>query len=96
MNLTISSKLTRYLFLKIWPEFYEPVKSGVKPFDLRLNDRNYKPGDVVQFEEYCPKMKCYTDRRFMKKVTYVLENWPGLEENFCILGLRDIDRGGGV
>ena len=33
--------------LKIWPEFFDAVASGAKPFDLRKNDRNYHVGDTL-------------------------------------------------
>lgn len=34
--------------LKILPEFYQAVALGVKTFEIRKNDRNYKVGDTLE------------------------------------------------
>ena len=31
--------------LKTEPRFYEPAKQGLKPFEVRKNDRDFKIGD---------------------------------------------------
>jgi len=56
---------------KIWPEYFEAVKSGKKTFELRLNDFEVKEGDILALEEWDPKTKNYTGRKIEKKVTYV-------------------------
>lgn len=33
--------------LKIWPEHYNNVKSGTKTFEIRVNDRGFQKGDLV-------------------------------------------------
>lgn len=38
--------------LKISPEYYMDVVSGVKPFEIRKNDRDFKVGDCVKLNEY--------------------------------------------
>lgn len=40
--------------LKTWPKYYEQVVSGLKPFELRKNDRNYQPGDYLILREWEP------------------------------------------
>jgi hypothetical protein len=40
--------------LKTWPEFFEEVRNGNKPFEYRLNDRDYKVGDVLHLREWVP------------------------------------------
>lgn len=40
--------------LKSWPQFYKDVEKGYKTVEVRCNDRNYQPGDVVIFKEYVP------------------------------------------
>ena len=57
---------------KIWPEYFELVKSGKKKFELRINDFNVKEGDTLLLEEWDPKTKEYTGRRIKKKVGYIL------------------------
>ena len=37
--------------IKITPEFFYPVSSGEKPFEVRKKDRDYKVGDTLRFRE---------------------------------------------
>jgi len=57
---------------KIWPKFYELAKSGKKNFELRVADFKIKEGDILILEEYDPKTKKYTGRKFKKMVKYIL------------------------
>lgn len=41
-------------YLKTWPEYFKAIKSGEKKAELRLNDRDFKVGDTLILEEYCP------------------------------------------
>lgn len=56
---------------KILPKYFEPVASGKKKFELRLNDFDVSEGDVILLEEWDPETKEYTGRKVEKKVTYV-------------------------
>ena len=38
--------------LKTKPEYFQAVINGKKPFEIRLNDRDFKQGDRVILEEY--------------------------------------------
>jgi hypothetical protein len=66
---------------KIWPEFFEKVKSGEKSFEVRLADASYNPGDILVLREWDPKTMGYTGRTLQKKIGYVLRTkdlmfWP--------------------
>lgn len=41
--------------LKIKPQYYEDIKIGLKPFEIRKNDRDFKLGDILILNdpEYC-------------------------------------------
>jgi len=56
---------------KIWPKYFELVKSGKKRFELRLADFKIKKGDVFVLREWDPKKKEYTGRKIKKKVNFV-------------------------
>ena len=56
---------------KIWPKYFELVKSGKKRFELRLADFKIKKGDTLVLKEWNPKKKEYTGRKIKKKVNYV-------------------------
>lgn len=79
--------------LKIWPEFFDAVDSGVKTFDLRKDDRGFKVGDVLKLREWAPAGHFYTGRSVVKQIGYILEHRPdagcaatfGLQEGYVIL-----------
>jgi len=58
---------------KIWPKYFELLKSGKKRFELRLADFKVKEGDILVLKEWNPKKKDYTGRKIKKKVNYVLK-----------------------
>ena len=58
--------------LKCWPEYFQAVKSGIKPFELRKDDRGYAVGDILHLREYDPETEQYTGDEIDKIVTYIL------------------------
>ena len=58
---------------KIWPEYFELIKSGRKKFELRLANFDIKERDTLILEEWDPKTKAYTGRTIEKKVDYILK-----------------------
>lgn len=70
--------------LKILPEYFAPVKSGTKPFEVRWNDRGFRVGDILRLREY--KSGAYTGRQIDKKITYLLDDPQYCKEGFVILG----------
>ena len=58
---------------KIWPEYFDPVSSGKKKFEVRLADFDVKEGDILLLEEWDSKTKQYTGRNIEKKVSFVLK-----------------------
>jgi hypothetical protein len=92
--------------LKSWPEFFAPLFSGEKTAELRLNDRDYKAGDVLIFREWEPGPPQarwegrYTGRECYRVVSHVLqglgtvgviEPLRGLNMRYCILSLKEIE-----
>ena len=73
--------------IKISSVFSEDSKRGVKPFELRKNDRDYKTGDLLKMRVY--KDGEWTGEIIRKEITYVLEGFEGLKEGYCILGVRN-------
>lgn len=70
--------------IKLEAAFFDDVASGRKSFELRKNDRNYKEGDVLEMEEV--KGGAKTGRKCSKRIVYMMENFEGLEDGYCILG----------
>ena len=44
-----------YHHLKCWPNSFNEVLRGAKPFEVRLNDRDFRVDDVVVLEEWYPE-----------------------------------------
>lgn len=59
-------------------------------FDLRKNDRWYKQGDTLELMEFAEGR--YTGRSVKAKITYLLEDHTGLEEDYCIMALKLLDK----
>ena len=82
--------------LKIWPDWYEAVQSGLKSFELRKNDRKFSVGDTITFREWIPQTGTYTDKEFNKVIVYMIDGigpgaivpFIGLLRGYCILGLK--------
>ena len=80
--------------LKIVASDYEDIVSGKKSFELRKNDRGYKQGDNLKMLEF--KDGKHTGRTIDADIIYMLEDYTGLTEGYCILGIRVTDYTGKV
>ena len=69
--------------IKLGATFFEEVASGEKTFELRKNDRGYKKGDILEMMEF--KDGKNTGRTVRVLVTYILEEFAGLEDGYCIM-----------
>lgn len=72
--------------VKIANECYNDVASRKKTFELLKNDRDFKVGDGLEMEEF--KKGQYTGRCIKANITYMLEDYTGLAEDYCILGIE--------
>lgn len=81
--------------LKIWPEFYKHVKSGLKTFEYRKNDRGFMPGEIVQLNEFDPDIEAkgfnqgFTGRRLQFEIGYVL---PVPGTRYVVFSLLPIEK----
>ena len=74
--------------LKTWPEYYAAVRDGMKPFEVRKNDRDFRVNDLLRLWEFDPKLAIHTGSYVMRRVTYVLDGGQfGVEPGYVVLGL---------
>lgn len=66
--------------------YFDDVVSGKKSFELRKNDRGYKEGDFLEMMEF--KDGKNTGRTVRVLVTYLLDDYTGLEDGYCIMGTK--------
>jgi len=58
---------------KIWPQYFELVKSGRKKYEFRLADFDVKEGDTLILKEWDPDKMDYTGREITKKAGYTIK-----------------------
>ncbi|MBQ9699665.1 MAG: DUF3850 domain-containing protein [Lachnospiraceae bacterium] len=69
--------------IKLSREFFDDVESNKKTFELRKNDRDYRVGDLLELMEYADAKE--TGRTVVKLVTYILEDYTGIADGYCIM-----------
>jgi len=75
--------------IKLAAMYFDDVQSGKKSFELRKNDRYYKVGDFLNMHEYTDGKD--TGRSIYAEIVYMIEDYNGLEEGYCILGTKILD-----
>lgn len=74
--------------LKTWPIPFRAVRDGLKPWELRKDDRDYQVGDVLRLQEWHPSVEAYTGHELERVVTWKLAGGQfGLPVGYCILSL---------
>jgi hypothetical protein len=80
--------------LKVWIEFFDPLASCDKPFEIRQDDRDYRVGDILFLREWDHEKEEYTGREIRREVTYradreSLRSLGGaLATGIVVLGIR--------
>lgn len=72
--------------IRIGTSFFDDVCNGKKSFELRKNDRGYEQGDILEMMEFTNGR--YTGRSVKVLVTYILEDFAGLKEDYCIMAIK--------
>lgn len=72
--------------------YFDDIVSGKKTFELRKNDKEYKEGDFLEMLEFADGKN--TGRSVKVLVTYLLENYTGIEDGYCIMGTKVISVAG--
>lgn len=74
--------------LKTYPFYFNAVLVGMKKFEVRKNDRDFKIGDFLYLKEFDPKSKSFTGRSSTHQIIYILPGGQfGIEEGYVVLGL---------
>lgn len=89
--------------LKTDPDVFKVSFEGNKQWEIRLNDRNFKVGDLLILRETessgfimrnCGASLVYTGRIIVQEITYILKG-PiyGLEKDWVVMSVHAIYRG---
>lgn len=74
--------------LKLERKYYLDSKNGSKSFEVRINDRNYKVGDLILLCEIGDN-KNFTGASHIKEIRYVLDSSELVKEKYVILGVAN-------
>lgn len=72
--------------IRLAKSYFDDVASGIKTFELRKNDRGYKKGDILEMMEFADGKN--TGRMVKVLVTYILEDYTGVEDGYCIMATK--------
>ena len=70
--------------------YFQANRDGIKPFELRLNDRDYQVGDYLYSREYDPEMRNFTGRWDFWKVVYALNGGTWLRPGYVAMTIQPI------
>jgi len=77
--------------LKTWPFYFRTVECGAKTFEIRKNDRGFKPGDTVILREWDNETGDYTGNEIKKTIGTVITGetfvFGGIEKGMCVFSL---------
>lgn len=77
--------------LKIWPDQFKAVRSGIKPFEWRKNDRGFQLGDILALAEFDPTTGQYSGESINARVTYMLSGPSfGVPDGYVIMGISNL------
>ena len=79
--------------LKVYPRFWQALSTGIKPFEVRRDDRNYRVGDTCELREYDPSHGFTGKGPYIREISYILrhEDMPvGVPIGYCVLGFAEV------
>jgi hypothetical protein len=74
---------------------FDDLRCGLTLCNVRKNDRNYRVGDSIIFEEYKPMPDCKENKGWWsghcvraKIINLIGDNCPGIQTGYCVLSLE--------
>lgn len=77
--------------IRLAKPYFDDVANGIKTFELQKNDRGYKKGDILEMMEFADGKN--TGRMVKVLVTYILEDYTGIEDGYCIMATKLMEDG---
>lgn len=74
--------------LKSWPEQFGAICVDTKRADVRKDDRGFKVGDALDFQEWDPKNSSYTGREVRRKIMHIVRGPDfAIPEGYVVMSL---------
>jgi ASC-1-like (ASCH) protein len=80
----------RVHYLKTINPYFNDVDIGVKTFEVRKNDRDFKTGDIMILDEYDPITNEFSGGRIKCIITYVLDDETYCKKSYVVLGFAKL------
>lgn len=77
--------------IKSWPQFYAELLAGRKLFEVRKNDRDYRPRDYLLLREYDPAEYTFTGRSSWWQIVYLTKDHPGIRRGYIVMSIVPVD-----
>lgn len=92
----MAERAPRIHYLKTYIEFFQATKKGDKNFELRIDDRDYRVGDILALMEYDPAIGFTKSKDIWVKVTYILSKQPYVPKGYiCMSTVKKYTHNGG-
>lgn len=79
-------------YLKTVSPFFEDIESGKKTFEVRLNDRDFRVGDMLCLQHFVPP-ETYTGKEIQACITYILNDKRFCKDGYVVMGIKLDGRG---
>lgn len=74
--------------IRLASSYFDDVAAGIINFQLQKN-KGYRVGDILELLEFSEGRN--TGRLIRAEVTYILEDYTGLEDGFCIMAIKILE-----
>jgi ASC-1-like (ASCH) protein len=88
----------KHHMLKLNEKYWEDVARERKPFELRLNDRDYAEGDTITFtlvndngvpiQQFNSMTEDFKLVQIHAEITYFMQDEKYLQKDYCVLGIK--------
>ncbi|MGQ2989490.1 MAG: DUF3850 domain-containing protein [Brevundimonas sp.] len=74
--------------LRTWIEPYDAIAAGLKPWELRFDDRDFQVGDTLRLRRFDHVAETYTGEQMERRVVWIMRNPAfGTQRGFVIMTL---------
>lgn len=77
----------KIIYLKLQSQWVSDIVSGNKKSELRINDRDFKVGDLLYLQEIDDN-QAFTGKILVVRITHMVQDIKYLQENYACLSIQ--------